>query len=395
MMQIRGIVKAAQTAQDNLKTGIPLQKVASFKAFIQSSIETIERLCTQAQMTPEQLPKRSREAYYFLKRIDLNNLPTISHHITQATAETIRIKNIKTQQKSILQNIFNLSLTPIPSSTQIQQLIHTLATTVKTIEQICSQGQATPANLTKSSRQIYSWMKFLTNEQNLQIHLAITYRMREIAQQILKKHDQELVNVMIELTNFSGLYKSQRVGNTANLVISEGFINAPDEVLQALLKIALFGKSQESIQLIRTFASSEEYSTVLLELDLIAEVIAENPKGRFYNLDELFYKLNHQYFTATLSKPRLVWSKINTYRKFGHYEPARDRVVMNSALDDTNVPEFVVEFVLYHELLHKYHGTKWVNGRGMVHTSEFRRDEKKFLFYQEAEKWLTTLISLT
>ncbi|MHC0067977.1 hypothetical protein ACWATR_34660 [Nostoc sp. UIC 10890] len=154
---------------------------------------------------------------------------------------------------------------------------------------------------------------------------------------------------------------------------------------------ALVGKSQDNTRLIRSFASTEEYIAVLLELDLIAEVVAENPQGKFYNLNELFDKVNHEYFAASLAKPRLTWSRVNTYRKFGHYESARDRIVMSLTLDDAKVPGFVVEFVLYHELLHKYHGTKWVKGRRMVHTKELRISENQFKSYNEASRWLDKL----
>nr|WP_242040447.1 hypothetical protein [Anabaena subtropica] len=68
--------------------------------------------------------------------------------------------------------------------------------------------------------------------------------------------------------------------------------------------------------------------------------------------------------------------------------------MISSTLDDAKVPEFVVEFVLYHELLHKYHGTKWVQGRRMVHTQEFRTNESKFKFYNEALEWLKNLTSV-
>lgn len=38
--------------------------------------------------------------------------------------------------------------------------------------------------------------------------------------------------------------------------------------------------------------------------------------------------------------------------------------------------------------LHKHHGIKWVNGRCLVHTPEFRCSEGKFRQYQEAESFL-------
>lgn len=393
MIKIRGILKTAQAAQNDLKNGLSTQKVAEFKKFIKSSVETIEHLCAEAKTTPHHLPKRSREAYYFLKGIDLDNLPIATHPITQTQVASISIKNIKAQQDTLLEKIFNLADTSTPNCDEIQQLAQTLVRTATTIEKICFNKETTPANLTRSSRQIYSWVKFLTYEHNLQAHINSTYRVRQIAQEILKKNQQLSLKLTIELTNLAGLYKGKRSNSFANISISEGFINAPDEVLQAVVKSILCGKSQDSTRLIRSFAGSEEYSSVLLMLDLIAEVISENPQGKFYNLDNLFGKLNHEYFAGTLVKPRLAWSKINTYRKFGHYEPARDRVVMSLTLDDANIPEFVIEFVLFHELLHKYHGTKWINGRRMVHTPEFRADESQFKFYAEAQRWLQKLAS--
>ncbi|MEH1939766.1 MAG: M48 family peptidase [Nostoc sp.] len=309
------------------------------------------------------------------------------------SVESISLKNIKVQQNNILQKIFHLASNYNYDSTQIQKLNQTFIQTATTIESICSNRQVTPSNLTNSSRKIYSWIKFLTDEQYLQLHLKTTGYLLESAKQLLDIHGQKSLELMIEITNLAGLYQVKRSASTAKIMISEGFINSPKAVLQALLESALFGKSQDNTRLIRSFASTEEYIAVLLELDLIAEVVAENPQGKFYNLNDLFDKVNHEYFASSLAKPRLAWSRVNTYRKFGHYESARDRIVMSLTLDDAKVPGFVVEFVLYHELLHKYHGTKWVQGRRMVHTKEFRVNESQFKFYNEASRWLDKLAS--
>lgn len=393
MVKIRGIVKAAQMAQNRLQVGIAPPDVPTFKQFITNSVETIERLCADGKITPSQLPTRSREAYYFLKRIDLDNLPLSESHLIQKKEHIIRLRNIKTQQRTILLKISNLASSPIPDAAQIQELTEILIDAVTAIEKICARSQATPANLTSLSRQIYAWMKFLTNEQNLKLHLQTTHRIRQIAQQICSVYGQESLNVVVELTHLAVLCKYRHSSNTTTLTLSEGFINARDEILEALVKAALFGKCQKTTELIQHYATSEEYRNVLLNLDLFAEVIVENAKGKYYDLDELFEKVNREYFASSLVKPRLIWSQIQTYRKFGHYEPARDRVMIALTLDNTTIPEFVVEFVLYHELLHKFHGATWVNGRRIVHTPEFRRDERKFKLYKEAEGWLKNLAS--
>jgi hypothetical protein len=183
------------------------------------------------------------------------------------------------------------------------------------------------------------------------------------------------------------LYKCQTIGNVTTLSISEGFIRSSDEVLTAVLHSALVGKTEASNQLIRQFGVSEECSDVMLELDLIAQVEAETAQGSCYDLDEMFATVDREYF-GNMLKPRLMWSGILSHRKLGHYERTRDRVVLSQVLDDRRIPRYVVEFVLYHELLHKHHGVKWVNGRCLAHTPEFRHSERKFRQYREAESFL-------
>jgi hypothetical protein len=381
MLQIRGLVKAAQKAQEQLKVGFTPIDVPAFRKFVLSSVETVERICGDAK------------AYYFLKNIDLHNLPSASSHHSCKVLQTIGIKNIKTQQRGILWRISQLASSPSLNSFDIPDLVLNINQVVGAIEKICITQQATPANLTSSSRQIYAWMKFLTIEGNLKQHLETTHRLQSIAKTFCCKYGHDSVNYVAEITNLAGLYRSRWVGDDINLILSEGFIHANEGVLNALVQISLQGKSHDETRIIREYASSEEYSDILLELDLITETATEDAKGKYYNLEKLFDKINHEYFEQKLTKPRLTWSEIQTYRKFGHYEPARDRIVISLTLDEGAIPEFVVEFVLYHELLHKFHGEKWVNGRRMVHTPEFRRDESQFKHYYEAEAWLSKLAS--
>ena len=138
--------------------------------------------------------------------------------------ETVSIKNIKVQQNNILRSIFNLAVIPNPNKTQTKQLTQTLVKTVATIEQICSNLKITPANLTSSSRQIYSWCKFLTDEDNLNLHLISTHRVRQNTQQLLKAQSQDTAEVMIALTNLAGLYQGKRSSKIVDIKINEGYL---------------------------------------------------------------------------------------------------------------------------------------------------------------------------
>jgi hypothetical protein len=94
--------------------------------------------------------------------------------------------------------------------------------------------------------------------------------------------------------------------------------------------------------------------------------------GAFHDLEAAFQRVTTAYFAGAMAKPRLVWSRRITGCKFGHYDPLRDELMVSATLDSREVPSYVVDFVVYHELLHKKHGAKWQNGRQAVHTSAFR-----------------------
>jgi len=68
--------------------------------------------------------------------------------------------------------------------------------------------------------------------------------------------------------------------------------------------------------------------------------------------------------------------------------------MISASLDNTDVPAYVVDFIIYHELLHKKHGICWANGRGYVHTPEFQKEERQFGQYIDAEAVLRKLAGI-
>ena len=391
-IRIRGIVKIATTVHNILQIGINPNEQEKFKQYIQNNLKTIENICAEAGTHPEHLLSRSRKAYYFLKEIDLDHLPIIlSESQTQLRrtvqpSSTLRLKNIVKQQKIILEDIFNSYNSSNPGN--FDRLLHKLNSNVAAIEHICQTNQAPLTALSNSSRKIYAWMKFLTHPSWLKKHLIATQNTLKISQKISKNKLIKNEKIFISFLNMSSLYKGKTERYHHNIILNEGFITASEEIITAIIKSIFDGKTAKNTQIIKQYAVGEEYSDILLELDLSAEIEADNPQGQFLDLDLLFEKINRQYFNNGLSKPRLSWSQSLTRRKFGHYEPSRDRVVISLTLDDNNIPSFVVEFILYHELLHKHCPEKWVNGQIRIHTPEFKQLEQEFEFYQDAQAWL-------
>ena len=116
--------------------------------------------------------------------------------------------------------------------------------------------------------------------------------------------------------------------------------------------------------------------------------IVSGHRGEVYDLDKIFERLNHQYFAGRLAKPVLTWSARKTYRILGHHDATHQTVVVSKSLDSADVPRYVLEYILYHEMLHIHHPTVHHNGRRYNHTPAFRRDEEKFEYFHEAERWI-------
>ncbi|HSE38575.1 MAG TPA: M48 family peptidase [Blastocatellia bacterium] len=116
--------------------------------------------------------------------------------------------------------------------------------------------------------------------------------------------------------------------------------------------------------------------------------LTSSSRGKAYDLAELFSDLNTRYFAGSLDRPFLSWSRRPTRRVLGHHDHVHRAIIISSTLDKAAVPRFVVEYVLYHEMLHVKHPARIVSGRTVYHGRAFRDEERLFERFDEALKWL-------
>ncbi|HYO99911.1 MAG TPA: hypothetical protein VER76_06955, partial [Pyrinomonadaceae bacterium] len=62
--------------------------------------------------------------------------------------------------------------------------------------------------------------------------------------------------------------------------------------------------------------------------------------------------------------------------------------VISKTLDAPDVPEWFVEYILYHEMLHIKHPARIINGRRHSHTKAFLAEEERYPLFEEAQAWL-------
>jgi hypothetical protein len=115
------------------------------------------------------------------------------------------------------------------------------------------------------------------------------------------------------------------------------------------------------------------------------------PQGRHFDLHALFDRLNREYFAGALARPRIGWSKRSWRRQFGCYDPGPNQIVLNRRMDGPGIPQFVVEYVLFHEMLHVKHPTRRSGCTLVSHSREFRGEEQRFAGFAMARKYLDRL----
>lgn len=111
-------------------------------------------------------------------------------------------------------------------------------------------------------------------------------------------------------------------------------------------------------------------------------------EGKYFDLDKIFKQVNRVYFDNKLKKPVLSWSPKRSRRVLGYHDSHLNLVVISRSLDQKSVPAKVLEYIMYHELLHIIIPSEMLNGRRIIHTQEFHTQERKFREFQEVCDWL-------
>jgi len=127
------------------------------------------------------------------------------------------------------------------------------------------------------------------------------------------------------------------------------------------------------------------------------------PQGRCCDLAELAEEVKERYFAGDLAAG-ITWGRRRPRRRrrargrrvslqLGSYHPEQDLVRIHPVLDQPWVPRFVLESVIYHELLHAALPARHEGGRRRVHTPEFRRRERLFPYLERAQAWIEENLS--
>lgn len=116
-------------------------------------------------------------------------------------------------------------------------------------------------------------------------------------------------------------------------------------------------------------------------------------QGRVYDLQAIFDGLNENYFDGELDLG-ITWfgtakPKTGTRINLGLYQAPLKLIKIHRLLDSTKVPLFVLEYIIYHEMVHFVH-PPYVdkNGTTKIHHKAFKAKEESFEQFAQADKWI-------
>jgi len=210
----------------------------------------------------------------------------------------------------------------------------------------------------------------------------------------------ELLAERVRLTvhdNRSTMVSFRRDPGELHYRVHHMFLEAPHEVVTAL---AAFAGPRRGAAARRRDAGSRIDAFVKRNRARIAAPRADRllARGRFHDLQEIYDRLNAAHFDGKI-EARIGWGPVRPGRrrrtvKTGVYVQDARIIRIHPTLDRSQVPEFYVAAVVFHEMLHQAVPAREVNGRRIVHGAEFRRRERAYPDHARARAWEDRHLSL-
>lgn len=193
--------------------------------------------------------------------------------------------------------------------------------------------------------------------------------------------------------------KPGKPGDFSQLVlrIHRCFQDCPDDALQAVAGFLESKKgsdrAREALAVIR-----EHFGHHRGETRPAPRRVSLRSEGLALDLRQVADDLNERYFDRGL-KFEITWGKgpgeahrcqraRTASLQLGSYSYEDRLIRIHRVLDQPGIPRYVIEAVVFHEMVHAALPPVVRNGRRYFHTPEFRRREREYRHLQKADQWI-------
>ena len=192
---------------------------------------------------------------------------------------------------------------------------------------------------------------------------------------------------LIVTDNRSTMLVARPKGGRLELRLHHMFLTADANILDAVGDY-LSGNASQAAATIDHFV--EEHRSRFVAAGPPQEALRS--EGRFHDLRAIADDLANRHFGPGVDV-RITWGKrVQPKRRqrslqLGTYLPEERLIRIHPVLDQAWAPQFFVEAVVFHEMLHHDMPAIVKNGRRHYHTRAFRKRERSFEYHSVAQKW--------
>ena len=110
--------------------------------------------------------------------------------------------------------------------------------------------------------------------------------------------------------------------------------------------------------------------------------------GKYHSLQDIYRRLNRRYFNGQVEIERIGWGIRKSRARLGHYDPVHNTITLSPLLDSPSIPEFVLSYIVYHEMLHSVFEGASGRSAHRHHPPELRRAERAYPDFDKAKRFL-------
>ncbi|MEI6796244.1 MAG: M48 family metallopeptidase [Methanomassiliicoccales archaeon] len=182
-----------------------------------------------------------------------------------------------------------------------------------------------------------------------------------------------------------------RCGDNADFKVTDYLRGAPPGLMEEfatclLSRLTVKSHREKYNENIRTYLRSEEFVSRNRPLYLArSRNLAFTMRGRHHDLRESYDRLLSSGLLPHIPNTYITWTARPNKQRLGYCSMLMRTIAISSGLDRAEIPSFVADYVLYHEMLHMQEGVTFA---GRYHTDAFKAKERLYPRWQEAEDWL-------
>jgi predicted metal-dependent hydrolase len=180
------------------------------------------------------------------------------------------------------------------------------------------------------------------------------------------------------LSNFNANIKLERNKISVNLNLQWKDID--NEIKIGLIQTLLLKLFKNKI----TTQNIDIYNNFIKNIPILTPKTKSDPK-----LESSFNRVNQHFFQDTIEQPNLTWGTASR-RKLASYNFHDDTVSVSTIFQEAR--NEVLDYLMYHELLHKHHKFNHKNGRSHFHTPNFKSDEDLYPQRKEIDLEINRII---